>query len=100
METGKVISVNMHSCHVTEMQIKKLFGRSGFCMIGEDQMCIAGCDSNNIVMVSNYGEQQVELLTEKDGIASPRVVCFDKKQSRLLVSLQNSDMIKVFHVVL
>jgi ribosome-associated translation inhibitor RaiA len=97
-DKSNLMRVSMTSYLVSEMQIKKLSYPAGLCRIGDGQLCIAGNKSNNIVLVSEDGGEQQELLTKKDGTVEPFVVCFDEKHSRLIVSLYKSEAIKVFNL--
>jgi hypothetical protein len=85
---------------VSEIQIKRLTGVARFCRIGNGQLCIPGWESNNIVLISEDGEQNQELLTVKDGIMKPWSVLFNEKQSQLVVVFDNSYVIKVYRVII
>ncbi|XP_045200616.2 uncharacterized protein LOC123554483 [Mercenaria mercenaria] len=74
----------------------KLDKPTGFCLINRSQVCIAGFNSKNIVLMSSDGKMYEELLTEKDGTRNTLSICFVEKQSRLVVSSFKSNKIKVY----
>jgi hypothetical protein len=97
--SSKLFKVNTHDFSVSEIHIKALTEVGRFCRIGERQLCIPGYKSNNIVLISEDGELQQELLTVKDGRVKPYSVAFNLKQSQIVVSLNDSDVIKVYDVI-
>lgn len=91
-----ILTFDMSSQISSEMPITNIVQPVGFCRMGDRQLCIAG--STNIVLISVDGKQKQELLTERDCTREPRAVCFDEKKSRLIVSFDDWDVIKVFDV--
>ncbi|XP_060563318.1 uncharacterized protein LOC132722774 isoform X2 [Ruditapes philippinarum] len=76
---------------------KKLFlSSSGICEINKSQFCVGYFMSNNVLLMSIDGKDQVELLTGQDGLTKPIGLCFDNKTSRLFVSCYQSDTLMVF----
>lgn len=92
--------MDMNEQTMSELKLKKLSCPDGIVRVGDGMFCVAGCDSNNVVLVSEDGQLEEELFTEKDGIVAPQAVCFDEKRSRLILSLHNSNVIKVFKLVM
>jgi hypothetical protein len=94
----KIRTADSFDFHLQEMKFSSIDVPKGICWLGDDQLCVAGHISNNIVLISKDGNDERELLTEKDGIAKPLAVCFDKERSHLIVPLGGTDVIKVFKV--
>ncbi|XP_060567659.1 uncharacterized protein LOC132726365 [Ruditapes philippinarum] len=68
----------------------------GICWLDKDTLCVAFYVSHTVVQMSRDGLFKKTLLTEKDGIKKPYSLCFDEKTSRLVVSFNKSNTIKVF----
>ena len=47
-------------------------------------------DSNNVVVISPYGQRHRQLLSSNDGLKKPRVLEYDRSTNRLLVVNDNS----------
>ncbi|XP_060563317.1 uncharacterized protein LOC132722774 isoform X1 [Ruditapes philippinarum] len=76
---------------------KKLFsGHGRICEMYKGQICAGFFTSNNVLLMSTDGKDQVELLTGQDGLTKPIGLCFDNKTSRLFVSCYESDTLTVF----
>lgn len=90
-----IVRVDVFGKCVSPIRINGISKPVGFGRIGDGRFFVAGYETNNIVLTSDDGTRQNEILTVKDGIVKPIAVCFDHKRKRLLVSLYNSDIIKV-----
>jgi hypothetical protein len=96
---GKLFKVNTHDFSMSEIHIKSLTDVGRFCRIGDGQLCIPGYTSNNIVIITEDGKEEQEMLTVKDGIVKPLNMIFNETQSQLVVSLDDSNVIKVYDVI-
>lgn len=97
---AKLLRIDTNRHTMSEVKFNKLLHPEGMTRVREGMMFFAGYDSNNIVLVSEDGDLEEELLTKKDGIVAPVAVCFDEKRSKLIVSHETSNIIKVFDLVM
>lgn len=100
-DSGMVHKVNINDDNCSEVQGSTLTYASGFCRIGDHQLCIAGWNPSKIVLITDDGKTVQDFLTEDDGIVKPVAVavCCNDKTCRLVVSSPFSDLIKVFNVI-
>lgn len=88
--------IDLFNNDLTILNLQHVIEPSGsYAINATRQLLICGFGSNNIVLHSE-GQQERELLTEKDGIVRPRAIVYDEQMSRLIVYLDKSDIIKVF----
>ena len=67
----------------------------GICVDNNDQLFICGSSSNNIVQVRDNAKIGVALRAE-DGLKDPMSICYFPVGSRLIVTTNKSNFIKVF----
>lgn len=87
---SRIVIVDLYDHSVSEIKNEKLHGHLGFCVIEEDQLCIVGRISNNIVLMSKDGKVHQELLTKDRGLIHPQAVCFDENRKLLIVTFTNN----------
>ncbi|XP_053387066.1 uncharacterized protein LOC123542714 [Mercenaria mercenaria] len=69
---------------------------SGICTDGICQVFICGYYSTTVVQLEPKQQKIDVILGEKDGIKNPVAICYDRKQSRVLVSCYKSNLLLVF----
>ena len=57
----------------------------GISVDNDGNVYVVGCNSNNVVLFSPDGQRHRQLLSDKDGLANPNVLDYDKSTDRLLV---------------
>lgn len=67
----------------------------GLCVDNNDQLFVCGSSSNNVIQVRDNAKLGVALRVE-DGLKDPMSICFFPVGSRLIVTTNKSDFIKVF----
>ncbi|WAQ95260.1 hypothetical protein MAR_027950 [Mya arenaria] len=67
----------------------------GICADNNDQLFVCGSSSNNVVQLRENRKLGVALQAE-DGLKDPMAICFFPYGSRLIVTQDKSDFIKVF----
>lgn len=81
---------------VTTFSHKHLIGPRGLCTDSRGHVFVCGSGSNTVVQLSLEHQEIDVLLTEKEGIKEPEGICFDRKTSRLLIGLSNSNDMYVY----
>ena len=70
---------------------------SRICLLeGEEELLVSGCHSHNVHHVTRDGRRLGVVLENKHGLEYPFGLCYDLKQSRLIVATDESDTLKVF----
>ena len=72
----------------------------GICWLNENTLCLTCYKSNTVVQVLRDGSVKKVLLTKIDGIENPYSLCFDDAKTRLFVSFNRSNTVKVFNLEL
>ena len=62
-------------------------------------MFVCDHDSHVVIQVSEDGRKVGQVLGPNDGIKSPVVICYDRKKSRLLVTMKGCNYARVFDLV-
>lgn len=71
----------------------ELKGAYGVCTDSDGLLLVSGILSHNVMQLSQHGDKPGQILSATDGLQSPVSVCFDKNNSRLLVSKTGSQIL-------
>ena len=88
----------MNSNKVTKFTDKALNTATGLCVLDNDDVLVCGDFSHNVVQFRSDGRKLGVQLQETDGIQFPQSLCWDSVHSRLIVTMYDSDTIKVYNL--
>ena len=71
----------------------------GICVLDNNDLIVCDGISDNVFLFTKNGLQKATLLKTADGIKQPFSICYDRQNSRLIVSTQESNTIKVFNML-
>ncbi|KAL4235252.1 hypothetical protein ACF0H5_006890 [Mactra antiquata] len=57
-----------------------------------------GYTSHNVVQYNEDGKKVGVIVRQQDGLLNPRSVCFHKELSRLFVTMNNSNVVKMYEL--
>ena len=72
---------------------------TGICQLDNSDLIVCDTFSDKVIILSKDGLQKATLLKKADGIKRPFSVCYDRPNSRLIVSIIESNEIKVFNML-
>ncbi|KAL4221097.1 hypothetical protein ACF0H5_019358 [Mactra antiquata] len=76
-----------------------LNGVDGVCVDGRGNIFVVGCWSFNVVQFNENGEKIGVVIKELDGLhETPRSICFHQELNRLYVTMENSDVVKMYEL--
>lgn len=88
-----LISVDFQGNVLWRYTGSELKGAYGVCTDGEGHLLVTGILSHNVILMSQNGEKMGAIIEESDGIKSPVSVCFDRHNSRVLVTKNGNCLI-------
>jgi len=93
---GGVVSSDRSGKHVLTLTDPSLKSAYGVCTLDDGHVVVCGWSSNNVLQFDSDGRSVTELLKASDGIKRPQSLCYDNRNSRLIVTMYYTDTIKVF----
>ncbi|KAL4224142.1 hypothetical protein ACF0H5_017595 [Mactra antiquata] len=70
----------------------------GVCVDGRGNIFVVGCHSHNVVQFDEDGKKIGVVIKQQDGLQLPRSVCFHQQLNRLFVSMNSSDVLKMYEL--
>lgn len=77
---------------------ENLKGAVGLCYAEKGQVIVSGYDSENIMLMTENGQFK-EIMSKRDGIAKPKTICLDQTKSKLMIGMNDLDVVRVVHVI-
>ncbi|KAL4216438.1 hypothetical protein ACF0H5_024163 [Mactra antiquata] len=71
---------------------------NGICVDGRGNIFVVGFGSHNVVQFNEDGEKIGVVIKQQDGLECPQSVCFHQELNRLFVTLNGSDVLKMFEL--
>ncbi|XP_053390772.1 uncharacterized protein LOC128553624 [Mercenaria mercenaria] len=71
---------------------------SGVCTDRRGNLFVSGFSSNNVIQIGRDGKKLGVVVKSSDGLTSPLSLCFDMRQSKLVITQYNSDVVKIIHL--
>ncbi|KAL4221401.1 hypothetical protein ACF0H5_019659 [Mactra antiquata] len=68
----------------------------GVCVDGRGNIFVIGYGSHNVVQFNENGQKIGVVVKQQDGLLDPRSTCFDQKLNRLFVTIDDSNVVKMF----
>ncbi|KAL4224342.1 hypothetical protein ACF0H5_017797 [Mactra antiquata] len=68
------------------------------CVDGRGNIFVVGCNSHNVVQFDENGKKIGVVIKQQDGLKYPHSVCFHPKLNRLFVSMNYSDVLKMYEL--
>ncbi|XP_045203967.2 uncharacterized protein LOC123556932 [Mercenaria mercenaria] len=94
--SSKITMLDLTGNVVNTFSNRDLTAPNGICTDGKGQVFICGITSNTVVQLEPKQQKIDVILGEKDDIKKPFQICLDRKQSRILVSCDESSYLLVF----
>lgn len=78
---------------------KSVICPEGLAVTIDQDVFVAGCDSNNLSILKQNGSKRDILLTETDGLIKPRAIYYNKDRKELLVCNERNGKAAVYKVI-
>ncbi|XP_053387131.1 uncharacterized protein LOC128550958 [Mercenaria mercenaria] len=91
-----LVSFNKEGTYISSFTDRKLRSPQGACSDGGGNVFVCGWISRNVIQIGKDGKLLGEVVRKSHGLDSIWSVCFDERQKRLVVTINNSDKIHIF----
>ena len=88
-----LITLNINGNVLWRYTGSELKGAYGVCTDGDGNLLVTGILSHNVMLMRQSGERIGSIISESEGIQSPVSVCFDQRNSRVLVTKNGNFLI-------
>ncbi|KAL4221085.1 hypothetical protein ACF0H5_019347 [Mactra antiquata] len=75
-----------------------LSGVDGVCVDGRGNIFVVLYWAHNVVQFNENGTKIGDVIQQQNGIRDPRSICFDKSLNRLYVTMNDSDIVKMYEL--
>ncbi|XP_053390784.1 uncharacterized protein LOC128553634 [Mercenaria mercenaria] len=93
-DKGLVI-INGQGKHCQTFTDSELKAASGVCTDHRGNVLITGYSSNNVIQIGRDGKKMGVVTNSSHGLKRPLSLCFDTQHSKLTITLENSDVVKI-----
>ncbi|KAL4233982.1 hypothetical protein ACF0H5_005637 [Mactra antiquata] len=84
--------------HLSTSSDSDLKNAYGVCTDGNGNVFVVGYKSHNVVQYNEDGRKIGVIVKQQDGVIQPRSVCFHQQLKRLFVTMNESNVVKMFEL--
>lgn len=97
--TNAIHCLNIIGKEIWVYKDKSVICPEGLAVTIDQDVFVAGCDSNNLSILKQNGSKRDILLTETDGLIKPRAIYYNKDRKELLVCNERNGKAAVYKVI-
>lgn len=91
-----VTSFDINTKHSCSFSDSELSGAAAVCSDGRGNVLVGGWNSNNVIQIRRDGSKVGVVVKSTDGLRCPESMCFDRKSCTLIITQNNSNIVKFF----
>ncbi|KAL4218837.1 hypothetical protein ACF0H5_021425 [Mactra antiquata] len=97
-ESNKLVCFDGKGNYKSTIKDSDLNVACGVCTDGRGNIFVGGRKFNNVVQFNEDGTKTGVIVKQEDGLKDPRSISFDRGQNRMFVTMNDSDILKMYEL--